>query len=109
MNIFATRLRELRQQHGLRQSDVAKKLGITESAYGYYEQGRREPPYKSLQQLADLFDVSVDYLLGRTDIPSRIETEAAHRSDDPMADWPKEAREDVENFKEFIRKKYGID
>lgn len=67
---FATRLRELRSKRKLRQKDMAKKLGITESAYGYYEQGRSEPPYETLHQLAQFFDVSLDYLLGITDDPS---------------------------------------
>ncbi|MED4569644.1 helix-turn-helix domain-containing protein [Brevibacillus agri] len=63
MSDFASRLRALRTKHKLRQKDVANKLGITESAYGYYEQGRREPSHETLQQLATMFDVTVDYLV----------------------------------------------
>ena len=48
------------------QKDLAKYLNITTSAYGYYEQGKRNPDIEILRKLADYFDVSTDYLLGRT-------------------------------------------
>lgn len=68
MATFGERLRALRVKHSLRQKDVAERLGISESAYGYYEQGRREPSQEVLIKLAEIFDVSIDYLLtGRTD------------------------------------------
>lgn len=67
--LFPERLRKLRQQKKLRQKDVADKLGITVSAYGYYEQGKREASYETLKKLADYFDVNIDYLIGRTDDP----------------------------------------
>lgn len=63
MATFAERLRSLRTKKGLTQKEVADRLGISESAYGYYEQGRRQPPQESYAVLADLFDVSLDYLL----------------------------------------------
>lgn len=66
MTLFPERLRTLRLQKKWKQKDVANRLGITESAYGFYEQGRREPSHETLQQLADLFEVPLDYLLGRT-------------------------------------------
>lgn len=75
MNVFALRLRQLRQERKLRQKDIAQKLGITESAYGYYEQGRREPTYETLQQLADYFEVTTDYLLGRVDHPEKTKND----------------------------------
>lgn len=53
-------------------------LGITQSAYGFYEQGRREPPLDTLHKLAKIFDVSVDQLLGLSesanDPPSMTES-----------------------------------
>jgi len=84
MNTFGMRLRQLRQEKKLRQRDLAKKLGITESAYGYYEQGRREPSYETLQQLADFFDVSVDWLLGRTDDPTTTKETNYNLGDNPV-------------------------
>ena len=65
--IFPERLKLLRTTKHLLQKDLAKLLDITTSAYGFYEQGKRTPDPVALIQLADFFDVSLDYLLGRTD------------------------------------------
>ena len=64
MDITASRLRELRKIKQLSQEDVAKYLGITRTAYNKYESGNIRPTRK-LNELAILFNVSVDYLLGR--------------------------------------------
>ena len=71
MNITAERLRELRIQLGMSQENVAQTLGITRTAYNKYEQGVIEPTRK-LRELSKLFEVSTDYILGRTDNPSPI-------------------------------------
>lgn len=65
-NILSIRLRQLREEKNLLQKDVAKFLNITASAYGYYEQGKREPDTHVVNSLAGFYDVSSDYLLGRT-------------------------------------------
>jgi transcriptional regulator with XRE-family HTH domain len=62
------RLKQLRSEYNLLQKDIAKLLNITTSAYGYYEQGRHTLDCDSLNILAKYFNVSVDYLLGNTDI-----------------------------------------
>lgn len=49
------------------QKDIASYLNITTSAYGFYEQGKRKPDMETLKKLADFFNVSTDYLIGRTD------------------------------------------
>jgi SOS-response transcriptional repressors (RecA-mediated autopeptidases) len=69
-SLLGQRLRMLRHERKWRQKDVADRLGITESAYGFYEQGRREPSNETLHKLAEIFDVTTDYLLGRTDDPN---------------------------------------
>ncbi|NMA95557.1 MAG: helix-turn-helix transcriptional regulator [Clostridiales bacterium] len=68
--MLGMRLRQLRERRGLLQKDIAKLLGISTSAYGYYEQGKRDPNTESLIELAKFFNVSVDYLLGHADTPS---------------------------------------
>ncbi|WP_019123898.1 helix-turn-helix domain-containing protein [Brevibacillus massiliensis] len=68
--MLAKRLFELRHKKGKTQADMAKMLGITRQAYGYYEKGERDPDTSTLNVLADYFDVNIDYLLGRTDDPS---------------------------------------
>ena len=64
------RLEMLRKNKKLTQNDMAKFLGITRQGYGNYESGSREPDNETLQKLADFFEVSTDYLLGRTDDPT---------------------------------------
>ena len=61
------RLKELRLERGLTQKQVADYLGISDRGYGYYEAGRREPSIECLKKLCDLFEVSADYLIGRSD------------------------------------------
>lgn len=65
---FAERLQEARLQSKLTQKEVAEHLKMTERSYQHYEGGTRRPNYEILVTLADLLDVSADYLLGRTDV-----------------------------------------
>ena len=60
-------LRGLRQSCGYTQVDVAKKLGISYQSYQAYERGVALPSLKNFVLLADLYDVSLDYLIGRKD------------------------------------------
>jgi methanogenic corrinoid protein MtbC1 len=68
MNDFATRLRELRAAASLRQKDLADALGVAQTTIANYEQGARFPDETNLRRIADHFDVSLDYLMGRTDV-----------------------------------------
>lgn len=69
MNSFGTRLRHLRGNR--KQSDISKALGIGSSSYTMYENDQRQPNYDMLCKLADFYNVSADYLLGRTDCKSQ--------------------------------------
>ena len=62
---FKNRLKELRVDKGITQKQMAEYLGMVEQAYQMYEYGKREPNHETTMKLADLFEVSVDYLLGR--------------------------------------------
>lgn len=66
--MLSNRLKELRQNTNYRQEDIAKLLNITTSAYGYYEQGKTIPDANTLSKLAKIYNVTSDYLLGKTDI-----------------------------------------
>lgn len=68
--LLGVRLRQLRKARKLTQEDVAHQIGVARTTYAMYEQNSREPDNETLQKLADFFQVSVDYLLGRTDEPS---------------------------------------
>lgn len=61
------RLKELRIARELSQKEVATQLGVSTRAYSHYEIGDRDPSIELLKTLCDFFDVSADYLIGRTD------------------------------------------
>lgn len=61
------RLKELRKMRNITQLKLAMDLGLNQNAISRYETGEREADYKTLIALADYFDVTIDYLLERTD------------------------------------------
>ena len=61
------RIRELREDRELSQTQVAKMLGMSQTGYSKYETGENDHPTQVLIKLADFYDTSVDYLLNRTD------------------------------------------
>ena len=67
MSKLEERLKSLREESKYSQREVAEKLGISTSAYGYYEHGKTTPDTEMLLKLANLFQVTTDYLLGRSD------------------------------------------
>ena len=103
---FGVRLRQARTEKNLTQAELAKMLSLGESTISFYEANKREPDYETLQKLADLLDVSLDWLLGRSNVKTPIEIQAAHRTDDPMDELPPEARKSLEEFKAYILQKY---
>ena len=69
MSIFSDRLIQLRKNKGLSQIAVSKEIGVSSRVYQTYEYGKSEPGMSKLVSIADFFDVSLDYLTGRTDTP----------------------------------------
>ena len=65
------RIRDLRTDHDLNQQQVAEYLGMSQTGYSKYEVGTNDIPTQILIKLAQLYDVSIDYLLGETDQPQR--------------------------------------
>lgn len=65
MNGIGIRITELRKQAGMSQFQLAKVLDVATSTLGMYETGKREPSLKVLNRIANYFNVSTDYLLGR--------------------------------------------
>ena len=75
---FAERLRALRVNFGLSQQKLADKLGgVSKSSINMYERGEREPGLEMMEAFADFFNVDLDYLYGKSDIPNRSKTEAS--------------------------------
>lgn len=73
---FNDRLKELRQERKLTQEEFSKLTGISRSAIGMYESGKREPNFKTLELIADFFNVDMDYLLGKSDTTTKIQLPA---------------------------------
>ena len=71
MSQFAEILRACRKAKKAPQKEIAALLGINDRALRNYEHGDREPNIDALIALADYFDVSIDYLVGRSDDPAR--------------------------------------
>ena len=59
------RLKNLREDHDLSQSDIAKYLNISQRTYSYYETGGRDIPIQILIKLADYYNTSIDYLVNK--------------------------------------------
>ena len=64
------RLKQLRLLRGITQQELAAQLNMKQNCVSRYESGEREADYRTLILLADFFDVSIDYLLERTDDPT---------------------------------------
>ena len=97
MNGFGLRLENLREKHGYSKVQISYKLGFSQNVYGSYEREARRPTLETMIKLADIFQVSLDYLIrGNEYHPSNreilkelaaevtMEKEAAYQSDETM-------------------------
>lgn len=75
-NLFGQNLRTLRKERRWTQSMAAQKLGISFSTFAKYERGDIKPDTDKLAQIADLFDVSTDFLLGKSNVRNTNELAA---------------------------------
>lgn len=71
MVLFNIRLKQIRKEFKVTQKQVAEQIGTTEQNFQRYERGSQQPTLPVLIALADYFDVSLDYLVGRSDDPTR--------------------------------------
>lgn len=103
--IIGNRIKKLRKESKIKQETLAQAVGIAAGFLSEVENGKKGVSMEVLGKFADYFDVSTDYLLGRSDDRYMVSTIAAH-SDKPL---PPEAQEDVRKYMEFIKQKYGIE
>lgn len=61
------KLKQARTEKGISQQEAAKSLQMSRTCYANYEQGTREPSFDALKRICDFYDLSADYLIGRTD------------------------------------------
>ncbi len=72
MSLFGSRLRQLRKEDDLTQRELADNLGLAFSTISMYERGIREPDFETTESIADFFNVSMDFLLGKTPNTSNV-------------------------------------
>lgn len=73
---FKTRLKQLRKENSWTQKELSEKVSLTKSMISMYENGRRKPSYEALEELADTFNVSIDYLTGASNDNGRIKQDS---------------------------------
>lgn len=72
MNYYQ-RIRDLREDKDLTQNELVEILQMHKTTYTNYEQGKREPPFEFIVQLALFYDVTIDYIAGLTNTPRQLE------------------------------------
>jgi transcriptional regulator with XRE-family HTH domain len=104
------RLRFLRKKKNMTQKDLADVFNLSESTIGMYERDEREPSFEFVRQLADFFNVTTDYLLGRTDNPNPPEKDdIPEKLKDPtLGLFFKELKEAPEERRELLLKIWEI-
>lgn len=110
MSSFSERLKQLRKEKKVTQSEIAKKIGVAKSTYSQYENGHREPNFETLLKLSLFFNVDVDFLLsGKNSIQSltdalnktgEFNTIAAHFDGD---EFTEAELEEIKQFAEFVK------
>lgn len=104
MNKFGKRLQSLRNEKKLGQKKLAVTLGMSLSSIGKYENNLRTPSTEVLVRMADFFQVSTDYLLGRSDSRLIAGKKLARFCIDP--DLPAAAVSEIEGYLKLIGEKY---
>ena len=108
--MLSIRLKKLRSSTPYTQAQLADTLGVARTTYAMYEQGKREPDHETLNKIADHFNVSTDYLLGRTDIPERTNEPTLNgwlrsENEDLSEAERKELEKDIRDYLEHRRKR----
>ncbi len=113
--MIGKQLKSLRKDNGYTQSDLAKKLHLTPKAISFYENNQREPDIDTLNKIADIFNVSIDYLNGRksTNLKKGEDYATINVYGSIPAGIPIEAIEDITDtedisFKDFDKNKTYI-
>jgi len=98
--LIGKKLKELREDLGLKQLDIANELGVSRSTYTQYETGKSQPDLNTVSRLADYFEVSTDYLLNKTDVPTPYR--GANSDLDATPDFDTELKELLKDEDELL-------
>ncbi|MFG3611277.1 helix-turn-helix domain-containing protein [Rummeliibacillus stabekisii] len=114
MSSLGMRIKKLREQNNISQKDFAKKIDVSNVVLSRYESDERKPDYDTLEKIADYYDVSIDYLLGRSEspTPSLIDKDdeefQAFANDPSLQKWYKELPKSKEEDLRKLRKMWEI-
>lgn len=102
------RIKELRLEKGWTQDELGEKLCVKRAAISKYETGKIPLTDDTIKKLSEIFSVSIDFLLGNSDIRNYANSDStiALHSDTPYEDLPDAARDEINNFIEYVRQKY---
>lgn len=102
MSVFSDRLRLSRERLNYSQKEFAQKINIATNTYNGYETGNRMPNLDIVTMLADELGVSVDYLLGRTDIKNYEENTIAAHTDNRTQQLSEDDKKQLDDFIDFL-------
>lgn len=105
MSIVGDRIKQSREALQMTQSDLASKSGLTPAAISQFETGDRDPALDSLNKLADALEVSVDFLIGRTEDLKDVKIEALFRN---MKNLKPEDQKFFQEMYNFLKEKNKI-
>ncbi|QYU70072.1 helix-turn-helix domain-containing protein [Leptolyngbya sp. 15MV] len=104
-DLFPARLREARQLRGLNQADLAAKAGMPPASISHFEGGTRKPSFANLRRLAQVLDVTTDYLLGRVESPGLgVAADPLYRHVENLSDGDRDL---VKGFIEMLASRAG--
>jgi len=103
IKIISERLKEIREKRGLSKKELALKIGVSPSTITRYEKDGRIPKLTILQKISEALNVPINYLLGKEE-DVKIGTSL---SIEDLSDLPEEAIRSIQDFIDFVRKKYG--
>lgn len=105
LKIIGERLKKARELKGLTKKELAQTVGVAPSTITRYEEEVRIPKVTILRKIAEVLGVSVDYLVGKDE--ESEEEIATHITIKNISELPEEAKKSVQEFLEYIKKKYG--
>ena len=118
--MFPERLKKLRKEAGLTQKQVAEKLKVGQNSYSNWEKGIRTPIFPTIEKLAELFNVSTDYLTGETNLKEKNENSSVETTANILfrttvkdlnltPEQEEQLKKDLNNFIEQRRKAFEDD
>lgn len=102
-SMFSKVFKTLRKEKNVTQKEIATYLNVSDRLVGYYENGQRMPPPDILEKIADYFNVTVDYLLGRTNIKNSSMIPSKNEMADEIESLSPESQEDLKKYIELLK------